>query len=43
MLFYRNVYENIKFLDVPTIKDVWKWRNGPELKEILGAPFDQKV
>lgn len=39
---FGNVYDNVKFLDIPTIKDVWKWRNGPILKEILGAPFDQK-
>ena len=37
------MYKDVKFLDIPTIKDVWKWRNGPELKEILDAPFDQKV
>ena len=42
-VYFRNVYDNVKFLDIPTIKDVWKWRNGPELKELLGAPFDQKV
>ena len=43
VVIFRNVYKDVKFLDIPTIKDVWKWRNGPELKEILEAPFDQKV
>ncbi|XP_053388289.1 tRNA pseudouridine synthase Pus10-like [Mercenaria mercenaria] len=39
---FSSVYENKKYTDVAQIKDVWKWRCGPLLTEILGASFDAK-
>lgn len=39
---FSSVYENVKFSSVCHIKDVWKWRNGMLLKEVLKAPFDSQ-
>ncbi|KAL5009163.1 hypothetical protein ScPMuIL_014744 [Solemya velum] len=36
------VYSSMLDGDFPKIKDVWKWRNGPLLEELLGVPFGQK-
>ncbi|KAK3581423.1 hypothetical protein CHS0354_016285 [Potamilus streckersoni] len=39
---HKSVYEDKEDTDIPSIKDVWKWRNGPVLGQVLGASFDQK-
>ena len=39
---FRSVYESKKYTDVAQIKDVWKWRCGPLLTDLLGAAFDVK-
>ncbi|XP_060568856.1 tRNA pseudouridine synthase Pus10-like [Ruditapes philippinarum] len=39
---FSSVYENKKYTDVAQIKDIWKWRCGPLLTDLLGAAFDFK-
>ncbi|XP_052769786.1 tRNA pseudouridine synthase Pus10-like isoform X2 [Mya arenaria] len=39
---FRTVYGDKTDMDIAPIKDVWKWRNGPLLTDLLGAPFSPK-
>ncbi|KAJ8309230.1 hypothetical protein KUTeg_014104, partial [Tegillarca granosa] len=38
----RKMYDKKNESDILSIKDVWKWRNGPELGYLLGVSFEQK-
>ncbi|KAL4238436.1 putative tRNA pseudouridine synthase Pus10 [Mactra antiquata] len=39
---FSSVYGNKTYLDISAVKDVWKWRCGPVLCDLLQAPFDVK-
>ncbi|GAB1601398.1 putative tRNA pseudouridine synthase Pus10 [Argonauta hians] len=36
------MYHGISDEDIPAVKEVWKWQNGPILGEALSAPFNMK-
>ncbi|XP_014768473.1 tRNA pseudouridine synthase Pus10 [Octopus bimaculoides] len=36
------MYHGISDDDIPAVKEVWKWQNGPILADALAAPFNMK-
>lgn len=39
---FSEMYHGISDDDIPAVKEVWKWYNGPILSEALGVPFNLK-